>query len=402
MTDLLPDPLSLWLHASGAPSETVDTESLAASMQALWGNQEELLRTLGVAFNQAQIAELAIELMLRPLIRQAQLLELAPIPNPKQAVLLGAALNSWLAAQMVLAQAAAGDIQTTGWSEAGSSILQAWVCAFATRQVHFLESKKGQQLFANLSQAWAGLDIRSADVDLASAEQRPAQLVSLAQEPAGDKPALLLVAPPWCPLVSFDASSCGLIKGLEKSFNLQVLDWGGLQQVQSAEELREQVAGALSVYGTQQGALVLDMSTAELLPVGSSLEICRVAFRSELGRFRSVIEGQSVQRLGLARDFIPGELLAVLCDAIYPDWAVDAWLQSEAGSSALRLRRVWLAAMPSVSGGLLCDLLSSEVSTARQPANTGLAEGFESLTLLQLLNGERVEELSCALLAKNV
>lgn len=400
MTESLPDPLSLWLHASGASSETVDAESLAASMQALWSNQEELLRTLGVAFNQAQIAELAIELMLRPLIRQAQLLELAPIPNPKQAILLSAALSGWLAAQMALAQAAAGDLQKDGWSEAGVSILQSWVWAFAKRQALFMESEKGQQLFANVSQAWAGLDIRSAGVDLVSAEQRPTQLVSMVQKPTDGKPGLLLVAPPWCPLATFDATCCGLIKGLEKSFNLQVLDWGSLQQVQSAEELYEQVADALSVNGAQQGALVLDLSTAELLPMSSSLAVCRVALRSEPGCFRSTIEAQSMQQLGLERDFIPGELLAVLCDAIYPDWAVDAWLQSEAGSAALQLRRAWLAALPSVSGGLLRDLAQREVSGAGQITNAGLIEGFESLTLLQLLNGERVDELSRALLAK--
>lgn len=402
MTDSLPDPLSLWLHASGVPSQAVDAESLAASMQALWSNQEELLRTLGVAFDRAQIAELAIELMLHPLIRQAQLLELAPIPNPKQAVLLGAALNSWLAAQLALAQAAAGDLHRAGWSEAGASILQAWVWAFAKRQVLFLENEKGQQLFANLSQAWAGLDIRSAGVDFASAEQRPAHLVSFVQELAGDKPALLLVAPPWCPLASFDVSSCGLIKGLEKSFNLQVLDWGGLQQVQSTEVLREQAASALSVYGADHGTLVLDVTTTQLLPADSSLEICRVAVRSELSRLQSVFEGQSIQQLGLARDFIPGELLAVLCDAIYPDWAVDAWLQNEAGSSALQLRRAWLAAMPSVSGGLFRDLTQGEVLAAGWIASVEVIEGVESLSLLQLLNGVRVEELSRVLLAKTV
>ena len=402
MTDSLPDPLSLWLHASGAPSEAVGAESLAASMQALWSNQEELLRTLGAAFDQAQIAELAIELMLRPLIRQAQLLELAPIPNPKQAVLLSAVLNSWLAAQVAIAQAAAGDLHKDGRPEADTSILQAWVWAFATRQAHFLQSDKGQQLFADLSQAWAGLDVRSVGVDLASAERRPSQLVSLVQQPLGVKPALLLVAPPWCPLASFNADSCGLIKGLEKSFDLQVLDWGGLQYIQSTEGLREQVAGAVAVYGARHGALVLDMTTAELLPADGSLEICHVALRYKLGRFQSVLEGRSIQQLGLARDFIPGELLAVLCDAIYPDWAVESWLQSEAGSSALQLRRAWLAAMPSVSGGLLCDLTRREVSGAGQETNIGLIEGFESLTLLQLLNGERVEELCRALLAKTV
>lgn len=401
MTDSLPDPLSLWLHASGVPSEAVDAESLAASMQALWSNQEELVRTLGVAFNQTDIAELAIELMLHPLIRQAQLLELAPRPNPEQAVLLGVALSRWLEAQVALAQSAAGDLQNTNWSEAGVSILQAWVCAFANRQATFLACEKGQQMLASLTQAWAGLNFRPASIELAAADLRPAQLVSYVQEPASDKATLLVIAPPWCPLASFDAATCGLIKGLQKSFNLQVLDWGELQQVQSAAALREQVASVLSIY-SGLGTLALDMTNTEFLPTDSSLEVHRLSLSSGLGRLRPVFESQSLQQLGLSQDFVPGELIAVLCDAVFPDWAVDAWLQSEGGGSALQLRRVWLDAMPSVSGSLLRDWVQDDVLAEKQMANGGHSSVDESLTLLQLLNGVQVEELCQILLAKTV
>ena len=39
----LPDPLTVWLHASRASSEQVDADSLAASLIALWRNQEEMV-----------------------------------------------------------------------------------------------------------------------------------------------------------------------------------------------------------------------------------------------------------------------------------------------------------------------------------------------------------------------
>lgn len=387
MREQLPDPLTLWARASGVHAEVLDANSLAASLQLLWGHQEQLLRSLGRAFGQPQIAELAVEVMLQPLLRQARLLELAPVPNPRQAVLLGGALQAWLMAQLGLAQAAAVELQTARPAPQDNTILQAWVRAFSRRQARYLASAEGGACFARLCRGWVGLDIpQQAPPEASGPRLSPPPPPSAAA--AAAQPPLLLLAPPGC-AVTLDGEPSPLLAALEGSFAVSRLDWGALHGEpgqlarQRGRALVEDYLAQLPqarVLNLQPGWFVLDRPAVVELPLAPLAP-----------RWRSVLARCDLAQLGLQRSYLPGELWAVLCDALYPDWAVEAWLE---GEWALRLRRQWLARAPALSGEVLRQLCER---VERPPAHARALPGFEAVSLPQLVAGHSAEPLVAAL-----
>lgn len=378
----LPDPLSVWIQASCASTEPVDAESLAASLNALWRNQEEMLKSLGAMVGQAQIAELAAEVMLRPLRRQAQLLEISPIPNPKQAAILATALQTWLALQLGLAQAAAMDVAKQGQVP---SVLHAWVEAFAQRQHRFLASDHGQQSFASLCRAWAGLHARRE----APAEPLSATHLHSCGKPSG--PPLLVLASPFCPLASFADIKGGLMAELAERFDVSVVAWGDLSSVRSPADLQRLLAPSIAAFSAREKAQVLDL-TAGSLGLAADATVITVDVDGCSTRLQRLAAAFTPAQLGLQQDnVLPAELLAVLCDAVYPDWAVSAWLAGPE-LTALQTRRRWLESLPDVTAELLSSCFLAEQPRPEPQARVLPCD--EAQTLLQLLSGRGAASIS--------
>gem|GEM_PF-5475045 len=378
----LPDPLTVWMHANRAPNEQVDADSLAASLIALWRNQEELVRSLGAMLGLPQIAELAVELMLLPLRRQAALLSLAPVPNPHQAGVLAGALGAWLVEQVAVAQAAAVDVQRKDTSH--RSLLEHWVESFALRQVRYLATVEGQRCFANVCQAWAGLD---AEVN-PSQELRDTRLLRTGET---KNPPLLVLANATCPLAAFIGIEGGLIYELAKRFDLSVVAWGDILKLHSCDELSQSLVPLFAEYDSRGGGAVLDLTAGATRLPRTDNPVYTIALDPSLQRFSGIFAAFTIDQLGLQHDVLPAELLAVLCDVVYPDWAVSAWLADQ-DNLALETRRLWLDNLPSISGELLADCLTSSTSVADQKST--LLELEVRPTLLQLLNGQGATQLS--------
>lgn len=372
MTSSLPDPLSLWLQASTVPIDPVETDSVAAALIALWRHQERTLRCVAGALGHAQIAELAIELMLHPLRRQAELLQLAERPNPDQAVVLDTALRAWLAGQLSIAQLAVAEARQAVQRGATQSVWQLWVEAFERHQQRFLVSDKGRDCFARLCRAWGGLDLRDS-VGPAATDR----ILSLPPRASADKKRKLVVlAAPGCPLLALAAIPGGLLDALADRLALSVYEWGGLHVAGSLAELEarcalllQREAGDSAVLNLCPGLLQLPVAVGSVA-VGDGLWLGG-------SRMSSAVGSTAVAELGLRCKVVAGELLAVLIEALYPDGAVAAWL---AGESAMAQRRCCLNQLPAVSFALLQDMCFR--SAAQSPSGHVAPASLDLLTLL--------------------
>lgn len=355
MTPSLPDPLSLWLRASAVPVDLLhpaESDSVAGALIALWRYQERALRCVGEMLRHAQIAELAIELMLQPLRRQAELLQLAARPNPEQAAILDGALRTWLAAQLSLAQLAAAEARQAVQQGSELSVWPLWLQAFEQHQLRFLAAAEGRACFSGLCSAWGGLQLLEGSVSARSGSAAD-RIIRLPLRAAADKKRRVLVlAPPGCPLLALCAVSGGLLAALADRVSLSVYEWGGLEFASSVAEIEARCAQLLQREASDCTVLNLCPNLIQLPSTLASAEIGDVACLGA-SRVGNVLASGDWAGLGLCDDTVPGELLAVLIDALYPDWAVSSWL---AGEPALELRRCCLDNLPTVSSALLQDM----------------------------------------------